>query len=252
MKKPSNPNLRSSPPPNASEGSGIAFRQGACTIKGPHERNEDAFLMDGVRGLWAVADGVGGASHGDVMSRACCEVAPGSWDSLSALSADPETRLAETMEMVDARANALSTRLGGEGSGATMAVAALCGSQMYLASVGDCRAYLLRRATLNPLMSCGRRRISSSAPDAAFGWGTDPALRLASIAIEAGDVVMLCTDGVWATQPAHRMAESLSGSAPPLGDEGAHRLARRVARSSDLSDDATAVVIAFVEQPSDA
>lgn len=247
MKKAANSHLCPSPPPDASEGASIAFQHGAFTLKGAHERNEDAFLMDGGRGLWAVADGVGGASHGDVMSLACCRAAPSSWDSLCAHSADPETRLAKAMVMIDARANALSALLGGEGSGATMAMAALCGSRMYLASVGDCRAYVLRHATLRPLMSCGRRRISSSAPDAACGWGMDPAPRISSISVEAGDVVMLCTDGVWATQPAHRMEESLSGFALTLGDEGARHLARRVVQSSDLSDDATAVVIAFGE-----
>ncbi|MDO4537942.1 MAG: PP2C family protein-serine/threonine phosphatase [Coriobacteriales bacterium] len=220
---------------------------GGCSIMGGHNYNEDRLLLVDDGTFCAVADGMGGTGSGSVMAEVCCEVAWAAWRALRPVMGDTEASLSEAVRIADRAASDLAARAGDVGSGATMAVASFGGDRMSLASVGDCRAYLFRDGSLRHILDGGRRDSFSSVPDAACGWGISPMPRTASLEPEAGDVVVLCSDGVWATQPEYAMAKSLSVAEQCEGKVTATCLAHRLAYSSDQSDNATAIVTVFEE-----
>jgi len=169
--------------------------------------NEDAFLIDDQRALFAVADGMGGHRGGEVASHTAIE----------ALRA----AIANGTPLHDAitRANtAVLTRAAGDdeltGMGTTMtAVVAIGGRQLLIGHVGDSRAYMmhegtLRRATddhslVEELVREGRLtpEQAEAHPQRAIvtrALGVDDPVDvdLYTLDVEAGDRVLLCSDGL--------------------------------------------------------
>ncbi|HEU4540478.1 MAG TPA: Stp1/IreP family PP2C-type Ser/Thr phosphatase [Jiangellaceae bacterium] len=111
-----------------------------------HTHNEDACLVDVERGLFAVADGVGGQPAGDVAAQVAVQRLPGLIDqALSQMREGAndaiEQAIVDLSEMVQAEAQA-SPELSGM---ATTVVMVLVTSDVaHVAHVGDSRAYLAR------------------------------------------------------------------------------------------------------------
>jgi protein phosphatase len=169
--------------------------------------NEDAFLIDDQRALFAVADGMGGHRGGEVASHTAIE----------ALRA----AIASGTLMRDAivRANdAVLERADGDdeltGMGTTLtAIIAVGGHQLLIGHVGDSRAYLVRAGTLSrltddhslveELVREGRLtpEQAESHPQRAIvtrALGVDDHVEVDvyELDIEAGDRVVLCSDGL--------------------------------------------------------
>jgi serine/threonine protein phosphatase PrpC len=121
------------------------------------EGNEDNFGVHQERGLFIVADGMGGAAAGEVASRLAVELV-----SEALLDADvtwplgmappPTLGLSRLVAAIE-RANhcihgAAQTTPGWVGMGTTIAVALVCDDRMALAHVGDSRIYRLRGGRL--------------------------------------------------------------------------------------------------------
>jgi protein phosphatase len=171
------------------------------------QNNEDSFLIDDQRGLFAVADGMGGHRGGEVASRTAVE----------ALRA----AFANGLPLHDAigRANlSVLERAAGDpelaGMGTTMtAVVALGGHQILIGHVGDSRAYLLHEGTLQratddhslveEMVREGRLtpEQAESHPQRAIvtrALGVDQqlAVDLYTLDVSEGDRVVLCSDGL--------------------------------------------------------
>jgi serine/threonine protein phosphatase PrpC len=169
--------------------------------------NEDAFLIDDQRALFAVADGMGGHRGGEVASHTAIE----------ALRA----AIANGTPLHDAitRANAavLSRAAGDDeltGMGTTMtALIAVGGHQLLVGHVGDSRAYMLHEGTLRratddhslveELVREGRLtpEQAESHPQRAIvtralGVDADVDVDLYTLEIEVGDRIVLCSDGL--------------------------------------------------------
>jgi serine/threonine protein phosphatase PrpC len=105
--------------------------------------NEDAFLIDDQRALFAVADGMGGHRGGEVASRTAIEALRASVANGSPLH--------EAIERANA---AVLSRAAGDdeltGMGTTLtAVTTVGGRQLLIGHVGDSRAYLLHDGDLH-------------------------------------------------------------------------------------------------------
>ena len=229
------------------------------------EHNEDAFLVAdiargdplqfdrviagpaGPRGtLFMVADGMGGAAAGEIASEMAVEVVRremATWGRTAA--SDDPVAFVISLKNATESANAAIHRFAVEhpefrGMGTTATIAGLLGDTLYLAQVGDSRAYLVRdgiarqitkdQSLMQKLIEAGeisveeaeqseRRNIILQALGPEIGVKID----LTHQRVRVGDVLVLCSDG-------------LSGVVRP------EQIARAVAEERDLDGAAERLV----------
>jgi cell division protein FtsW (lipid II flippase)/serine/threonine protein phosphatase PrpC len=170
--------------------------------------NEDSFFVRAP--LFVVADGMGGAQAGEVASRLAAET-------FSAGLPDDGT----SEQRLEARVREANTRIHEvsqedralNGMGTTLTAAYLDGDELTLAHVGDSRAYLLRDGELSRLTRDHTlveelvRRGELTAQEAAehpqrsiitraLGPEPDIDIDLHTHRVHAGDVLLLCSDGL--------------------------------------------------------
>ena len=171
-------------------------------------RNEDAYVA--APPLFAVADGMGGAQAGEVASRLAA-AALEDVDSRGLSGRERVTSLiAEANRRVYERS---STDPAASGMGTTMTVALVEGGVVTIGHVGDSRAYLVRdgrmeqltedHSLVNELMKSGKlsQEEAETHPQRSVitrALGTDPDVDVDAFAIDAqaGDVFLLCSDGL--------------------------------------------------------
>jgi PPM family protein phosphatase len=171
------------------------------------QNNEDSFLIDDQRGLFAVADGMGGHRGGEVASRTAIEALRAGFANGSPL----HEAIGRANVAVLERA-AGDTELAGMGTTMT-AVVALGGHQLLIGHVGDSRAYLLHDGTLQratddhslveEMVREGRLtpEQAESHPQRAIvtrALGVDEqlAVDLYTLDVAEGDRMVLCSDGL--------------------------------------------------------
>jgi len=185
---------------------------GAATHVGRvRQRNEDNYLVATGRGLWAVADGMGGHKAGDVASRVVIEeldaiVAP---STAAELLANCEAR----MIVANSRLKNLSDERDGALVGTTVAV--LLVFDAFYAGVwsGDSRIYRIHQdrieqisldhSEIQELISEGKLNAEEARSwprknviTRAIGVHDNPELEMKSGTMEPGDIFVLCTDGL--------------------------------------------------------
>lgn len=173
--------------------------------------NEDGWLDQPERGVWAVADGMGGHSAGDFASRMVIEAlrnAP-SPSSLERLATDTRARL----QAVNHQLRAEVKRRGVQLIGSTVAVLLARGRYCAYLWAGDSRIYLYRNGRLRLLTRDHNRLeelrargliIADEAADdpALFGITRAVGVRTAldlderKVEVNDGDVFLLCSDGL--------------------------------------------------------
>jgi serine/threonine protein phosphatase PrpC len=184
-------------------------------------------LPDGQQAyLCLVADGMGGAAAGEYASRLAADVSRAYLEQESA-SHPPATDAAWQALLRDAvRAanrqiyDAARTDAARRGMGTTLTIALLAGDRLHIASVGDSRAYLLNtdgvtddgapsaQLTSDHSLVARLVDIGQLTPEQARvhpqrnilyrSIGTDPSVDVdtRSEALEPGDIVLLCSDGL--------------------------------------------------------
>ena len=171
------------------------------------EQNEDSLVV--TPPLFVVADGMGGHSAGEVASEICVK---------TVAECAPKHADAEELGQAVEQANrdiitAALTGEGREGMGTTCTAAMLEADKLVIAQVGDSRAYLLHGGKLSQITrdhSLMANMIESgqiTPEEARFhpnrsvitrALGNDPDMvpDLYEIRVEAGDRLMLCSDGL--------------------------------------------------------
>ncbi|MCB9598451.1 MAG: serine/threonine-protein phosphatase [Sandaracinaceae bacterium] len=192
----------------------------AATHVGRRDNNEDAYLLDTDRGVFAVADGMGGYHGGEVASA----VVVGSIERFVARNAadgdatwpwglEPGRSFVQNLiavairianQQVMARRKGVLAQMG-----STVVAVALDGHDAVLAHVGDSRIYRLRDGELDALTRdhslIEELRATGQMEHPAnlghiitraigFSPNTRPDLRVERV--EAGDVLLLCSDGL--------------------------------------------------------
>jgi serine/threonine protein phosphatase PrpC len=188
--------------------------------------NEDAYFARSP--LFAVADGMGGAQAGEVASQmAVTALEPGLPDG----PAPAEERLAVLARDANAAIHALSRSAeGAVGMGTTLTAAYVDGERLALAHVGDSRAYRLRAGALEQLsqdhslveelVRQGKltheeadRHPQRSIITRALGPEDEVEVDHQSWPAQAGDVYLLCSDGLTSMVPQARVGDLLRGAA---------------------------------------
>jgi serine/threonine protein phosphatase PrpC len=195
------------------------------------DRNEDSYLLRPDAGLWAVADGMGGHGGGDVASQmaisALEQVAAAPTG--EALLAAVETAVADANRDMRAHAQAEDRGL----IGTTLVALMMFGGHFACVWCGDSRAYLLRAGALRQLTrdhSETQDLVDRGVldPEEAKDWPrrnvltralgpSDAAeLEIVSERLEAGDVFLLCSDGLTGHLDADDIAAALKDEDPKL------------------------------------
>jgi serine/threonine protein phosphatase PrpC len=202
---------------------------GAATHVGKVRRqNEDNYLVATPRGLWAVADGMGGHEAGEVASRIVV-------DELAAVET-PATA-AELLASCEQRlinANSRLKKLADERGaliGTTVAVLLIFDGHYACVWSGDSRIYRLRRHRIEQisvdhteaqeLVSAGRLTVEEARAwprrnviTRAIGVSDDPELEIKGGALEPGDTFVICSDGLTAHVEDEEIL-ALAGESPP-------------------------------------
>ena len=171
-------------------------------------RNEDAYVCEPP--LFAIADGMGGAQAGEVASR----LAAAALRESGAKTLGGERRISDLIQEANRRVyDRSSTDPNTSGMGTTITVALVENDNVAFGHVGDSRAYLIRdgrmeqvtedHSLVNELLKSGKlsREEAESHPQRSVitrALGTDPDVDVDTftIAAEAGDLFLLCSDGL--------------------------------------------------------
>jgi protein phosphatase len=186
----------------------------------------------------AVADGMGGVTGGAEASRAGLRgLATGLLAGPSDLAAGVAQGFAVAWQRVLEHAAVVPAL---REMGTTLTAIAFAGGRAVVGHVGDTRAYLLRDGELRQLTTDHALREQSNRLLRCIGGGQaahDP--DLAEVEPRAGDRFLLCSDGIWNTVPAPRLAEVL-GRLP--AQAAAERLVL-LANGAGGPDNGTALVV---------
>lgn len=211
--------------------------------------NEDAlFVLSGEQeasnaappfGLFMLADGMGGHQSGEAASALALRVAA-SWllsrvyfplvDDADRGSVQPS--LTDVVREAIAQANRVVTR-DFPGSGSTLTCGMVLGDRLFVGHVGDSRAYLLRveqpvrqltrdHSLVNRLMEMGQLTEEEAAihPQRnvlyrAIGQGATLEIDVFTHALEPGDRLLLCSDGLWGTVEEAEIWRLIQAAATP-------------------------------------
>jgi type VI secretion system protein ImpM len=211
------------------------------------KENQDHFLLADDKRLWAVADGMGGHSHGEVASQMVV-------DSLNALEATPSLNTAfqsitVALDAVNADLRRGAVGVGGaEASGSTVVVLVIRGREWGVSWAGDSRAYIWRSGSLLQLTQdhslADEVPLEGAAPKRgeitrAVGGYDELELEHVADLVAVGDRFLLCSDGLYVALDEPALIECLQ---KPSAQEACTALIE-AARAADASDNITAVVV---------
>jgi serine/threonine protein phosphatase PrpC len=245
--------------------------EGASDMGRVRKNNEDNFavlppprLMSGLNSLFIVADGMGGAQAGEVASSLAIQELT-RWFSADA---DRTLRGTETNwpgELTDAVSHAnYMVRLTATkdpdkfGMGTTLVVAALVGDQLYIANVGDSRAYLVSDSRVYQITrdhswvaeqvragaiaaGAARRHPRRNVLTRAIGVSDNVAPDVTTYELIPGDRIVLCTDGLHGLVDDEEIRNIITSNEP---DSAVHALID-LANERGAPDNVTAIVAKF-------
>ena len=196
---------------------GLALKSAAVTDRGLNEKrplNEDSFLADSERGLFAVADGVGGAEAGEVASQTAIEVLD------EAFRHQTEgTDIEDLMELAIQRANASIHQMAQDHTKFSMMATTIVGLHIKgniatIGHVGDSRLYRLTPAgqllretedhsVVQEEVRAGRMTADQAANhpsknviSRAIGAENGVEVDMKVIEVDEGTQFLLCSDGI--------------------------------------------------------
>ncbi len=237
----------------------IRIRAAAASDIGRVRRtNEDAFGFDLERGLFVVCDGVGGTAAGEVASRTAVDCMLSRFPQTIAEYHEGGSELHRAIQAANRFIHQAAMREPAYGGMCTTIVAAhFDGARMWIAHVGDSRAYLLRRQSLHRLtddhsqlaqvLREGERRVT---PQQALRWDSIltqaigasdfvvPAVTM--VQVQLGDCFLLATDGISKTLTNSEMLSLLLATSTP--EQACGQLVA-AANGAGGHDNATCVIV---------
>ena len=199
------------------------------------DHNEDRSLLSPRLALYAVCDGMGGHQAGELASQIAVETIPRALVAgQSSGQAPPEKLLTDTLyaahKAIQESAEEDTSRFG-MGTTAVMVWAPPPGDVLWVAHVGDSRAYLWRAGQLQRLTEDHtwynqvlRAGVLPANPDEwpnrhvlsqALGASALIAPEVSQLTLQVGDILLLCSDGLTDMLDDKEIAEHLSAPTSP-------------------------------------
>ena len=225
------------------------------THPGRRTTNEDAFLVDPQRGLFVVADGMGGHNAGEVASSLAVKA-------ISEFFADGTPASMNVVDEALRLANDHILTVAGEkpdytGMGTTVVAVYVSDGEAIYAHAGDSRVYLWHKGALRQLtrddswVAAAMNGISDDSREMEQHpmrhvltkvVGLRPELQpsVAECPFATGDVLLLCSDGVHGSVSDEKLAKLLASRTPV---EAVAESVVREALAQGATDNVTAVVI---------
>lgn len=245
----------------------MRVQYGNLSRAGVRENNQDAMGVFADEGVFAIADGMGGLEQGERISAAAIDLvrravpnlsekaralgAGASSAARSALFDEIETLFTGGATQLYAMAEQAGLRMG-----TTLSAMVLAGDRLIIGHVGDTRIYRLRKDQLKQLTedhsvaASQLRRGQLSAEEynkspnrsvlyQSLGTTAEVEPDVVEASLQAGDVLILCSDGVWAHLEPAQLTQLAQSEDPRAAARGLVETA--LARGSD--DNATAIVV---------
>lgn len=239
------------------------------------EKNEDSFMIDPKLGLAMVADGMGGHSGGEVASRVAVDTVT---QVIQEFTADPEMTLPGKTSLrphdhggklnhaIQEAGHRIFEKASREpalkGMGTTAVVLYAAEDRVYLGNVGDSRGYLLREGLFRQVTQdhsfVGEQvRAGMISPEIAkthrmrnvitrsVGFQAEVDGDILQKTIKAGDIYLLCSDGLSNMVDDAEMKLILESNSPA---EACRKLVD-IANAHGGDDNITAVVVCFNAVP---
>jgi PPM family protein phosphatase len=173
--------------------------------------------------LFVVADGMGGHVAGEVASRLAVDAALADWTTGAAQA--PQAAIRNAVRKANLSVFDAALEQGKRGMGTTIVAATLAGREAVVAHVGDSRAYLVHDDRCTQLTADHSRvaemvRMKLITPEQAANHparsmltrslGGDPMVQVDvnRHPVEHGDVLVLCSDGVWDLVSRNELSEA--------------------------------------------
>ncbi len=204
---------------------------GASHVGCVRDRNEDAWVARPDSGLWAVADGMGGLTAGDVAAQAIAAALAAAAD---ALTGPPDQRAAAVEAALQTVHRDLIDEAGSRGGtiGSTAVVGLATDGQLACLWAGDSRAYLWGEDRLSPVShdhsrvqelidqgeispTAARHHPQSHIVTRALGIRPTLSVECRSVAFPPGHRLLLCSDGLTQMLEDDEIAAVLAAGTPP-------------------------------------
>ena len=210
--------------------------------------------------IYLVADGMGGHQAGEVASQAAVEQAIGHY--YGDLTHDVATSLVRAFHAANLQIHAQAQEdTSRSGMGTTLVAAVILGRRVYVASVGDSRAYLINQRVINQITEDhswveeqvraglltpeqARRHPQRNLVTRALGSKPVIEVDLFEGEIGAGDTLLLCSDGLTGRVQDQEIATIVRGNSP---QEAARRLVA-LANERGGNDNITVLIVSAQEQ----
>ncbi|MGA7159382.1 MAG: protein phosphatase 2C domain-containing protein [Bacteroidota bacterium] len=218
---------------------------------------DELTLSDGH--LYGIADGMGGYAHGSVASTLALETFFETF--YAANGVPPPQKLRVGIQNANLSVYQTAQRLNAGRMGTTLTAVNIVGRKLYVAHIGDSRAYLIRdrksKCLTNDHTRVGelvRMRVLSpdkvrthsqrSMLDKCLGMELFVQPDIFNVPVQPGDIIVLCSDGVWATIQDDEFARLVTESTEPK------KLCEQIvelAMERD-SDDNLSIVVLYLHQ----
>ena len=218
-------------PPQEIECSGLSH------IGSVREDNQDAIRLSGEtptadRRLFALADGMGGYSHGGIASQVALETFFETFYSDTAPVVP--RRLRRSVDAANLGVYQMAQRLGAVRMGTTLTAVTVVGSHLHVAHVGDSRAYLIRDNRAQCITDDHTRvgemvRMKVIPPDKVRAHAQRSILTkglgltlfvqpdITQVTLRDGDRLVLCSDGVWSVVEDQEFAQQATSARDTTG-----------------------------------
>jgi serine/threonine protein phosphatase PrpC len=225
---------------------------GLSHIGSVREDNQDAIRLSGDtpaadRRLFAIADGMGGYSHGSIASQVALETFFETFYGDTAVVVP--RRLRRGVDAANLGVYQMAQRLGAVRMGTTLTAVTVVGQQLHVAHVGDSRAYLIRdqraQCITNDHTHVGdmvrmkvippdkvRTHTQRSILTKGLGLSLFVQPDITQVALQDGDRLVLCSDGVWSVVEDQEFA-LLAASASDMNDFSQDLIDLALERQSD-------------------